>query len=130
MEEKRNKILLVEDEDSMARLISFKLEKEGYKTDLAVNGEEAVEKFFAGKKSYSVIILDLMLPILDGLQVLKMIRKEDKKTPIIILSAKSQEKDILEGFKIGADDYLTKPFSPDELTFRVKKLFEKWNTYG
>ena len=115
-------ILLVEDEPSMSRLISFKLEKENFKVDVAADGEKALQKFLDETISYDAIILDLMLPILDGMQVLKKIREENKEVPVLVLSAKSQEKDVLDGLKKGADDYLTKPFRPEELTLRLKKL--------
>ncbi len=125
MSQDKKSILVVEDETSMANLISFKLKKEGYEFDIAADGEKALEKFYDENTYYDVIILDLILPVLDGTQVIKKIRKDDNKTPVLVLSAKSQEKDVLSGFKLGADDYLTKPFSPDELIIRVKKLLEK-----
>ncbi|UMZ72667.1 response regulator transcription factor [Natranaerofaba carboxydovora] len=115
-------ILLVEDEPSMSRLISFKLEKENFKVDVAADGEKALQKFLDETISYDAIILDLMLPILDGMQVLKKIREENKEIPVLVLSAKSQKKDVLDGLNKGADDYLTKPFRPEELTLRLKKL--------
>ena len=130
MEESKTKILLVEDETSMSNLISFKLKKEGFKIDVAGDGEEALNMYFDDNADYNVIILDLMLPVLDGLQVLSRIKKNNDKIPVLVLSAKSQEKNVIEGFKVGADDYLTKPFSPDELILRVKKLLEKSDDNG
>ena len=117
-------ILLVEDEISMAKLISFKLRKEGFEIDTAEDGEIALEKFFDWDAEYDAVVLDLMLPVLDGAQVLKKIRQAGNKTPVLVLSARSQEKDVLDGFKMGADDYLTKPFSPNELITRVYKIME------
>ena len=121
----RNTILLVEDNPSMSKLISFKLGKEGFKIDIAEDGEDALDKFFNHKAEYDAVILDLMLPVLDGTQVLKRIRGAGEKIPVLVLSAKSQERNVLDGFELGADDYLTKPFSPNELIARVKKMLEK-----
>ncbi|WP_158212235.1 response regulator transcription factor [Natranaerobius trueperi] len=119
-------ILLVEDESSMYKLISFKLEKANFKVDIATDGEKALEMFFEKDISYDAIILDLFLPVLGGMQVLKKVRENHKEPPILILSAKSQEQDILEGLKAGANDYLTKPFRPEELMIRLKKLLGEY----
>jgi len=115
-------ILVAEDEPSVRRLISFKLEKQNFLVEEAENGEEAMEKLCS--TSYDILILDLMLPRLDGMQILKKIKKEKIDIPVLILSAKSQEKDITRGFELGADDYLTKPFKSQELIIRVKKLVQ------
>ncbi len=115
-------ILVAEDEPSVRRLISFKLEKQNFLVEEAENGEEAMEKLCS--TSYDILILDLMLPRLDGMQILKKIKKEEIDIPVLILSAKSQEKDITRGFELGADDYLTKPFKSQELIIRVKKLVQ------
>ena len=118
-------ILIAEDEPSMYRLISFKLEANGFEVDIATDGVVALEKI--KNSSYSALILDLMLPQLDGMQVLKRIRDNNIKIPVLILSAKSQEKDVLAGLKSGADDYLSKPFRPAELLSRLNKLLENKN---
>lgn len=117
-------ILLVEDEASMRKLLAFKLEKEGFSIDTAEDGEQALDKFFDQQNQYDAVILDLMLPVLDGAQVLKKLRQVGEKVPVLVLSAKSQEKDVLDGFELGADDYLKKPFSPDELIIRLKKILD------
>ena len=121
MNDKENqKILIAEDEASVRKLVSFKLEKENFLVDEVVNGEEAMKKLRSN--DYAVLILDLMLPMLDGMQILKKISKEEINISVLILSAKSQEKDITQGFELGADDYLTKPFQPQELIIRLKRL--------
>ena len=114
------KILVAEDEPSVRRLISFKLEKENFTVDVEENGQNVMEKLRS--EDYDVLILDLMLPGLDGLQILKRIRQEEIDISVLILSAKSQEKDITRGFELGADDYLTKPFKSQELIARLKNL--------
>lgn len=124
--EDTKQILLVEDESSMYKLIAFKLEKENFNVDIATDGEKALQMFFDNSQSYDSIVLDLLLPVIDGMQVLKRIRDDHKDIPILILSAKSQEKDVLDGLKKGANDYLTKPFRPDELTLRLKKLLGEY----
>ncbi len=114
------KILVAEDEPSVRRLISFKLEKENFTVEVEEDGQNVMEKLRSG--DYDVLILDLMLPGLDGLQILKRIRQEEIDISVLILSAKSQEKDITRGFELGADDYLTKPFKSQELIARLKNL--------
>lgn len=111
------RILVVDDEKSIADIIKFNLEKEGYSVDLAFDGEEAITKVSNIKPS--LIILDVMLPKKDGFQVLKEIRKE-YKIPVIMLTAKEEEVDKVLGLELGADDYITKPFSMRELIARVK----------
>ncbi|SDL69269.1 response regulator transcription factor [Halarsenatibacter silvermanii] len=119
-DDKDIKILVAEDEPSVRRLICFKLKKEDFIVDEVEDGQEAMKKLRS--ESYDVLILDLMLPMLDGLQILKKINKENIDIAVLILSAKSQEKDITRGFELGADDYITKPFKPQELIIRLKKL--------
>ena len=114
------KILVAEDEPSVRRLISFKLEKENFTVEVEEDGQNVMEKLRSG--DYDVLILDLMLPGLDGLQILKRIRQQEIDISVLILSAKSQEKDITRGFELGADDYLTKPFKSQELIVRLKNL--------
>lgn len=111
------RILVVDDEKSIADIIKFNLEKEGYSVDLAFDGEEAITKVSNIKPS--LIILDVMLPKKDGFQVLKEIRKE-YKIPVLMLTAKEEEVDKVLGLELGADDYITKPFSMRELIARVK----------
>ncbi|HPN30559.1 MAG TPA: response regulator transcription factor [bacterium] len=115
--------LLADDEKQVEQLIRFKLSKEGHSLDYSQNGEEALQKIADGSKIYDVIILDIMMPVFDGIYALKKIRKIDKykKTPIIMLSAKSNENDVIKGYDSGATEYITKPFSPSEFYARIKK---------
>ncbi|RAK06368.1 response regulator receiver domain-containing protein [Halanaerobium saccharolyticum] len=118
--EKMNKILIAEDDASISRLIAYKFEKEDYEIKVIEAGDKVLAEIKSD--SYDALVLDLMLPVLDGMQVLKRIRKAEIKLPILVLSAKSQEEDILKALSAGADEYLTKPFRPDELLLRVKKM--------
>ncbi|MGM0500118.1 MAG: response regulator transcription factor [Bacillota bacterium] len=120
MKEKKDKILIAEDDQSISRLIAYKFEKENYEIKIIEEGDEVLEEIKS--VDYDALVLDLMLPVLDGMQILKKIREEDIKIPVLVLSAKSQEEDILQGLNAGADDYLTKPFRPDELLLRLKKM--------
>ena len=120
MEEKDKKILIAEDDQSISRLIAYKFEKEDYQTKVIEEGDKVLAEIKAD--NYDALVLDLMLPVLDGMQVLKKIREENIKLPVLVLSAKSQEEDILKGLNAGADEYLTKPFRPDELLLRLKKM--------
>ena len=120
MVEEKNKIIIAEDDPSISRLIAYKLEKENYNINVVEEGDKVLEEIRAD--SYDALILDLMLPILDGMQVLKKLRQENIQLPVLVLSAKSQEEDILKGLNAGADEYVTKPFRPDELLLRLKKM--------
>lgn len=120
MKGKKDKILIAEDDQSISRLIAYKFEKENYKIKVIEEGDKVLEEIKSD--NYDALVLDLMLPVLDGMQILKKIREEDIKIPVLVLSAKSQEEDILQGLNAGAADYLTKPFRPDELLLRLKKM--------
>ena len=122
-DDSKKKILIVDDEPSIQDLLVFNLEKEGYKTITASDGEEAVEMALIQKPD--LILLDVMLTKSDGLTVCKKIRQTLTKTPIIMLSAKGEEIDKILGLEIGADDYMTKPFSVRELIARVKANLRK-----
>ena len=117
------KILIVEDEDSILMALEDDLSMEGYSVTGEKNGARALEK--AREGGFDLIILDLMLPGLDGLEVCKRLRAEGNSTPILMLTAKSQEVDKVLGLEFGADDYVTKPFSPRELQARVKALLRR-----
>jgi len=117
------KILIVEDEESILVALGDNLKMEGYEVDSAVNGEEGLSMAKAGK--YELIILDIMLPRMDGFEVCKRLRQAGRMTPILMLTAKSQEIDKVLGLELGADDYVTKPFSPRELLARVKALLRR-----
>lgn len=111
------KILVVDDEKPIADILKFNLEKEGYDVELAYDGDEAVKKTY--KDNPDLVVLDIMLPKKDGFQVLKDIRKE-YKIPVLMLTAKEEEVDKILGLELGADDYITKPFSMRELIARIK----------
>lgn len=117
------KVLIVEDEQSIVKLLSYNLENEGFQIDVAMDGQEGFE--LGAQGSYDMIILDLMLPGKDGMDVCRELRQEKIDTPIIILTAKDAEIDKIIGLEIGADDYMTKPFSPREVIARMKAIFRR-----
>lgn len=119
------KILIVEDEQDILQLVKLYLEKEGFRTVTAATGAEGLKQVKEEKPD--LIILDLMLPELDGLEVCKRLRSasETAMLPIIMLTAKAEESDTVIGLELGADDYVTKPFSPKALMARVKALFRR-----
>src|SRR5690554_478635 len=117
------RILLSEDDDNLGMLLESFLQAKDYEVDLARNGVQALEFFNEG--DYHFVILDVMMPEMDGFEVAKEIRLVDKKVPILFLTAKSMKEDKLEGFAIGADDYLTKPFSMEELVARVEAILKR-----
>lgn len=118
-------ILIVEDEKDIVKMLEYNLKKEGFKTLSVRNGEDAVKT--ATKDHPDLIILDLMLPGMDGLEVCKALKRDSKTAliPIIMLTAKSQESDKVVGLELGADDYMTKPFSPRELIARIKAVLRR-----
>jgi two-component system alkaline phosphatase synthesis response regulator PhoP len=119
------KILIVEDEKDIVKMLEYNLKKEGFRTISTHDGEDALE--YAVREYPDLIILDLMLPGMDGLEVCKTLRGESKTAsiPIIMLTAKSQESDKIVGLELGADDYVTKPFSPRELIARIKAVLRR-----
>lgn len=117
------KVLIIEDDENIAELIQLYIEKTGYSSITAYDGEEGLKKFY--NESPDCIILDLMLPKIDGWEICKMIRMEDKKIPIIMLTGKGETYDIVHGLEIGADDYIVKPFDPNELIARVKSVLRR-----
>lgn len=112
------KVLVVDDESNIVDILKFNLEREGYQVICAYDGGEALEK--ARSEAPNLILLDVMLPVMDGFGVLEEIRKTDKLTPVIMLTAREEERDKVLGLEIGADDYIVKPFSVRELMARVK----------
>ena len=116
------RILLVDDEPLILKGLKYTLEQEGYETDSAMDGEEALEKFFA--QPCDLILLDVMLPKLDGLSVCQRIR-EHSNVPIIMLTAKGEDMDKILGLEYGADDYMTKPFNILEVKARIKTIFRR-----
>ncbi len=116
-------ILLAEDDDNLGLLLHSFLKNKGYQVELARNGKAAFEKFNASP--YDFCIFDVMMPEMDGFTLAKEIREIDKKVPILFLTAKSMKEDKLEGFSLGADDYMTKPFSMEELLARIEAIFRR-----
>jgi two-component system alkaline phosphatase synthesis response regulator PhoP len=115
-------ILVVEDEPGIAFALESDLEAEGYKTTLATDGDEALRVIMARREtsSFDLILLDVMLPGKDGFEICRTIRRAGIKTPVVLLTAKAQEAEKVMGLELGADDYVTKPFSPRELRARIK----------
>lgn len=119
------KILIIEDESSIAKLLSYNIEQEGYETKTFMDGEEGFKR--ALDNDFDLILLDLMLPSMDGIEICRQLRREKIDTPIIMLTAKDSEIDKIIGLEIGADDYMTKPFSPREVIARMKAIFRRYN---
>lgn len=117
------KVLVVDDEVRIARAIKQGLEQEGYAVDMAHDGEDGYNS--ARADEYDVIILDVMMPEMNGFEVARKLRADGDKTPILMLTAKDQNRDIVEGLDSGADDYLAKPFSFDVLTARLRALLRR-----
>jgi two-component system alkaline phosphatase synthesis response regulator PhoP len=116
----RPKVLVVEDDRDILKLLKYNLEKESYAVATAANGEDAVASF--RKERPRLVLLDLMLPKVDGMEVCRLIRSEDRAVPILMLTAKNAETDKIVGLEMGADDYVTKPFSPRELLARIRAV--------
>jgi len=117
------KILLVEDEKHIAEPVKYLLKRNGYSVDYASNGEDALDMIISDL--YDAIILDIMIPKVNGIEVLKQIRINKIDTPVIILSARSELEDKVKGLNVGADDYLTKPFQTEELLARINALLRR-----
>lgn len=118
-------ILIIEDEVDIAKLVGFNFERNGYSVDIAHDGREGLEKIL--KNQPDLVILDLMLPEIDGYKILKKMQRDTRShsIPVIMLTAKSQIDDRLKGLELGADDYITKPFSPKELILRAKAILKR-----
>jgi DNA-binding response OmpR family regulator len=119
----RPTVLLVDDEESIQKVLTYPLEREGYRVVQARDGEEALERYRA--ESIDLVVLDLMLPRLDGLAVCRRLREERSAVPIIMLTARGDEGDKVLGLELGADDYITKPFSIREFMSRVRALLRR-----
>jgi len=117
------KVLLTEDDPNLGMLLREYLNAKGYETTLAVNGKIGYDKFSQG--GFDICILDVMMPVKDGFTLAEEIRQTDKNIPIIFLSAKSMKDDKIKGFNSGADDYITKPFSMDELMLRMQAILRR-----
>ncbi|MEI6020127.1 MAG: response regulator transcription factor [Bacteroidota bacterium] len=125
MDTVKTKILLVEDDPSLGPLLLEYLEAKGFEAKLAEDGKKGSDVFFKG--TYDLLLLDVMMPVKDGITLAKEIRVADKNVPIIFLTAKSMKEDTIEGFNAGADDYITKPFSMEELLARVTAVLRRTN---
>lgn len=123
MREINGNILLVEDDENLGTLLSEYLNSKGYETTLANDGEKGLKKFL--NQSFDMCILDVMMPVKDGFTLAKEIREINTDIPIVFLTAKSMKDDALEGFTLGADDYITKPFSMEVLLMRIKAILRR-----
>ncbi|XKI11929.1 DNA-binding response regulator, OmpR family, contains REC and winged-helix (wHTH) domain [Sporosarcina sp. ANT_H38] len=121
------KLLIVDDEERIRRLLNMYLTREGYEVEEAIDGADALEKALVN--NYECILLDLMMPEKDGLEVLAELREKKIMTPVMMLTAKGEESDRVTGFESGADDYIVKPFSPREVVLRVKAILRRSVTF-
>ena len=120
------KILLAEDDKNLGMILKAFLDAKGYPTTLCMNGEEAWNQFLT--TDYDICVTDLMMPVMDGITLAKKIKETNPMLPVLFLTAKKDQEDILEGFSLGIEDYITKPFSMDELLARIK-VWERWSSY-
>jgi two-component system, OmpR family, response regulator len=123
MEKPLIKVLLAEDDRNLGNILKNYMDAKGYSTSLAINGQEAID--FFNSNDIDFCILDIMMPVKDGFEVAREIRQKNKKIPILFLTAKSLQEDKLRGFEVGADDYITKPFSMEELLVRMHAILRR-----
>lgn len=128
MKKPKTNILYCEDNETLAYVTKDNLELRNFTVDHVTTGEQALQKIKT--QDYDAIIMDIMLPGMDGLEVVNRVRKNNNQTPIIFLSAKSMTEDKIEGLRSGADDYMTKPFSIEELVLRLEVCFKRGNQSG
>jgi DNA-binding response OmpR family regulator len=119
------KVLLAEDDKNLGNVLKSYLEVKGFETILCINGQEAYNAFEKG--GYGFCIVDVMMPVKDGFTLVKEIREKDKHIPVLFLTAKSMQEDKMRGFQVGGDDYLTKPFSMEELLVRMQAILRRVN---
>ncbi len=124
MEQRKKRILIVEDEKNIADILDYNVQKQGYDTDVAYDGEKGLALALSG--GYDLILLDVMLPKMDGFEICRRVR-ERLDTPIIMLTAREEERDKVFGLELGADDYMTKPFSTAELLSRIKANIRRYS---
>jgi len=125
METEKIKVLLAEDDKNLGNVLKSYLEVKGFETNLCINGQEAFNAFEKG--GYGFCIVDVMMPVKDGFTLVKEIREKDKHIPVLFLTAKSMQEDKMKGFQVGGDDYLTKPFSMEELLMRMQAILRRVN---
>lgn len=120
------RILMVEDEEDIAFLIRFMLERHGFIVDHAADGRQAIEKITSSKPP-DLTLMDIMLPYHDGLELIERLRAQPgwESVPVLMLTAKAREVDIVRALELGADDYVTKPFQPEELLARIRRLLRR-----
>ncbi|HZK46611.1 MAG TPA: response regulator transcription factor [Atopostipes sp.] len=123
-------ILMIEDNESVCEMLQMFFEKEGWDVTFVHDGKEGLDTYLEKREEYDLIILDIMLPTMDGMAICREIRKVDVQVPIIMLTAKDTESDEVIGLEIGADDYVTKPFSPLTLVARIKSTARRVDTPG
>jgi len=123
MTESKVKVLLAEDDENLGSLLREYLQAKSYETNWVTDGDKAFKSF--EKNKYDICILDIMMPVKDGFTLAKEIRMLNREVPIIFLTAKSMKEDVFEGFSIGADDYITKPFSMEELLYRMQAILRR-----
>ena len=128
MNAEKTKILLAEDDENLGSLLREYLQAKSYEAHWLSDGEKAYKSF--EKNRYDICILDIMMPIKDGITLAREIRMIDPEMPIIFLTAKSMKEDVLEGFSVGADDYMTKPFSMEELIYRIEAILRRTQGVG
>jgi DNA-binding response OmpR family regulator len=119
-------ILIIEDDEMILRTLEFRLKKDGYRIEVARDGKDALGKL--KNNTYNLVITDLMLPFVTGMEVLSFVKKNQPELPVIVLSGADEENTIMDAFNLGADDFIAKPFSPGELTLRVKRLLIRYKS--
>jgi DNA-binding response OmpR family regulator len=119
----KKKILIIEDNPMVVKSLEFKLNNDGYEVEVANDGRTALE--ILESTDFDLVITDLMLPFITGIQIIEFIKQKSENLPIIVLSTSTQESIIMDAFNMGVDDFITKPFSPNELSLRVKRSLAK-----
>lgn len=123
-------ILMIEDNESVSEMLEMFFEKEGWEATFIHDGKEGLDEYLNQPEKYDFLILDIMLPSMDGMTICQEIRKEDDEVPVLMLTAKDTESDEVIGLEIGADDYVTKPFSPLTLIARIKSIARRTRSTG
>jgi DNA-binding response OmpR family regulator len=114
------KILIAEDETMLLKIMELRLKKEGHQVITVTDGREALRQL--DTNTFDLVITDIMMPFISGLEIISIVKERNKNLPVIILSAMGQENVVVEAFKLGADDFITKPLSPNELSMRIRRF--------